>query len=126
MQAEATMRHKDSKQQSKGYSCRSCETTPIAYRIYSRTYSPQATERIVDSTLQKSRGNSAPWCLGRPLFAQGTFEVSTPPPPCISYAKVPNQYGPYAYCSLNTGVACARRIQLPTPGTHVQKERIAW
>ena len=49
-----------------------------------------------------------------------------PPPPCISYAKIPNQYGPYAYCSLDTGVACAQHIQLPTPGTQVQKERIAW
>ena len=37
----------------------------------------------------------------------------TPPPPCISYAKVPNQYGPYAYCSLDTGVACAQHMQLP-------------
>ena len=49
-----------------------------------------------------------------------------PPPRCISYTKVPNQYGPYAYCSLDTGVACARHIQLPTPGTQVKKERIAW
>ena len=27
-----------------------------------------------------------------------------PPPPCNSYAKVPNQYGPYAYCSLDKAV----------------------
>ena len=56
----------------------------------------------------------------------GLYSDSVPPPPCISYAKVPNQYGPYAYCSLDTGVACARHIQLPTPGARVQKERIAW
>ena len=32
----------------------------------------------------------------------------TPPPPCISYANVRNYYGPYAYCSLDTGVAYAQ------------------
>ena len=31
--------------------------------------------------------------------------VVIPPPPCISYAKVPNQYGPYAYCSLGQVLA---------------------
>jgi hypothetical protein len=36
------------------------------------------------------------------------------PPLCNSCAKVPNQYGPYAYCSLDKGVACAQHIQLPT------------
>ena len=36
------------------------------------------------------------------------------PPPCISYANVHNYYGPYAYCSLDKGVACAQHIQLPT------------
>ena len=36
------------------------------------------------------------------------------PPPCISYANVPNYYGPYAHCSLDKGVACAQHIQLPT------------
>ena len=35
-----------------------------------------------------------------------------PPPP------VHNYYGPYAYCSLDKGVACAQHIQLPT---HVLK-----
>ena len=28
-----------------------------------------------------------------------------PPPLCISYANVHNYYGPYAYCSLDKGVA---------------------
>ena len=37
-----------------------------------------------------------------------------PPPPCISYANVRNYCGPYAHCSLDKGVACAQRIQLPT------------
>ena len=36
------------------------------------------------------------------------------PPPCISYTNVRNYYGPYAYCSLHKGVACAQHIQLPT------------
>ena len=36
------------------------------------------------------------------------------PPPCISYANVHNYYGPYAYCSLDKGMACAQHIQLPT------------
>ena len=40
--------------------------------------------------------------------------VSYPPPPCISYANVHNYYGPYAYCGLDKGVACAQHIQLPT------------
>ena len=30
-----------------------------------------------------------------------------PPPPCNSYGKVPNQYGPCAYCSLDRAVPCA-------------------
>ena len=38
-----------------------------------------------------------------------------PPPPCISYANVRNYYSPYAQCSLDKGVACAKLIQLPTP-----------
>ena len=37
-----------------------------------------------------------------------------PPPPGISYANVHNYYGPYAYCSLDKGVACAQHIQLLT------------
>ena len=40
--------------------------------------------------------------------------VILPPPFCISYANVHNYYGPYAYCSLDKGVACAQHIQLPT------------
>ena len=44
------------------------------------------------------------WVLAPDAHRPGKW---VPPPPCISYAKVPNQYGPYAYCSLNTGVACA-------------------
>ena len=36
------------------------------------------------------------------------------PPLCISYANVHNYYGPYAYCSLDKGVACTQHIQLPT------------
>ena len=40
---------------------------------------------------------------------------TTPPPPlCNSYAKVPNPYGPYAYCSLDKGVASVQHIQLLT------------
>ena len=38
-----------------------------------------------------------------------------PPPPLYKLRQSPN--GPYAYCSLDTGVACARHIPLPTPGT---------
>ena len=34
------------------------------------------------------------------------------PSPCISYANVRNSYGPYAHCSLDKGVACAKHIQL--------------
>ena len=42
-------------------------------------------------------------------------ESCTPPPPRISYAKVPNQYGPYAYCSLDKAL-----------DARVQKEKFAW
>ena len=41
-------------------------------------------------------------------------DKSTRPPPCISYANVHNYSGPYAYCSLDKGVACTQHIQLPT------------
>ena len=34
------------------------------------------------------------------------------PPLCLSYANVNNYYGPYAYCSLDKGVACTQHIQL--------------
>ena len=37
-----------------------------------------------------------------------------PPPRCISHANVHNYYGPYTYCSLDKGVACAPHIQLLT------------
>ena len=37
------------------------------------------------------------------------------PTPCISYAKVPNYYGPSAYCSVDKAV-----------DTQVQKGKIAW
>ena len=39
---------------------------------------------------------------------------SVTPPLWISYANVHNYYSPYAYCSLDKGVACAQHIQLPT------------
>ena len=42
------------------------------------------------------------------------FPIGCTPPPCISYANAHNYYGPYAYCSLDKGVACAQHIQLPT------------
>ena len=43
-----------------------------------------------------------------------SWPTDVPPPPCMSYAKVPNQYGPYAYCSLDKAV-----------DAQVQKEKIA-
>ena len=43
-----------------------------------------------------------------------TSNSEVPPPPCTSYADVHNYYAPYAYCSLDKGVACAQHIQLPT------------
>ena len=56
---------------------------------------------------------------GGGLMLQGHTMALVPcgnptPPPCISYANVHNYYGPYAYCSLDKGVACAQHIQLPT------------
>ena len=56
-----------------------------------------------------------------------------PPPPCISYADVRNDYGPYAHCSLDKAIACAQHIQLLAHtcacawyDARVQKEKIAW
>ena len=53
------------------------------------------------------------------FFIQQTGQSHAPPPlstppPCISYTNVRNYYGPYAQCSLDKGVACAKDIQLPT------------
>ena len=49
-------------------------------------------------------------CIG--LLAHDGYDrlqgFGVPPPPCISYAKIPNYYGPYAYCSLDKGVAYAQ------------------
>ena len=49
---------------------------------------------------------------GSPQPQGGAYTIS--PLPCISYANVHNYYGPYAYCSLDKGVACAQHTQLPT------------
>ena len=48
------------------------------------------------------------------MLREGNVVHPYTPPPCISYANVHNYYGPYAYCSLDKGVACAQHIQLPT------------
>ena len=68
-----------------------------------------------------SRGTAAP--LSRtnrtaPHERCRRFIPETPSPhlmypprrPCNSYGKVPSQYGPYAYCSLDKGVACTYHI----------------
>ena len=34
------------------------------------------------------------------------------PPPRLSYGKIPNSYGPYAYCSLDKAVAYAYCIHM--------------
>ena len=51
---------------------------------------------------------------GGVLHHQPDTQIMLPPPLCISYANVHNYYGPYAYCSLDQGVACAQHIQPPT------------
>ena len=53
------------------------------------------------------------WGRGYGVY-EGTNPKTTPQPPCISYANVHSYYGPYTYCSLDKGVACAQHIQLPT------------
>ena len=62
-----------------------------------------------------------PCCMCTPLNTPHPWRTlyvlrarCVPPPPCISYANVRNYYGPYAHCSLDKGVACAKHIQLPT------------
>ena len=55
------------------------------------------------------------WVCVRARFVCGVcLHQYVPPPPCISYANVRNYYGPYAHCSLDKGIACAKHIQLPT------------
>ena len=48
------------------------------------------------------------------VMARCTQHCSPPPPPppptCNSYGKVPNSYGPDAYCSLDKAVACTHHI----------------
>ena len=39
--------------------------------------------------------------------------TSTSPAPLYKLRNVRNYYRPYAHCSLDKGVACARHIQLP-------------
>ena len=65
------------------------------------------TDRL-PTTAQQYRATAAR------AHAQGAGRYP-PPPSCISYAKVPNQCGPYAYCSLDKAV-----------DARVYKERIAW
>ena len=50
-----------------------------------------------------------PWTVPEQGISKGWEQ-----PPCISYTNVGNYYGPYAYCSLDNGVACTQHIQLPT------------
>ena len=45
----------------------------------------------------------------------------TPPPSGKSYANVHNYYGPYAYCSLGKGMACATHT---TADTHVGRPHV--
>ena len=59
--------------------------------------------------------------VGKQCIAGATATMQThltppslPPPPCKSYAEVPNKYGPYAYGSLDKAM-----------DTQVQKEKIA-
>ena len=54
------------------------------------------------------RDQKAPW------MSHALGPAQYPPGLCISYANVHNYYGPYAYCCLDKGVACAQHIQLPT------------
>ena len=56
-----------------------------------------------------SSGRSQPQVVPQNSPLRPAFPTFIPRPPLvyISYAKVPNKYGPYAYCGLDTGVACA-------------------
>ena len=68
---------------------------------------------ILDLAIAPWVPGSDPWQVSQ-LRWQRKIVAPPPPPPCNSYAKVPNEYGPYAYYSLDKGVACAQHIQLPT------------
>ena len=49
------------------------------------------------------------------MHPKSAWAMFVPPPLCISYTKVPNQYGPYAYCRLDKD-----------GGAQVEKEKMAW
>ena len=51
----------------------------------------------------------------QPGLLKGQVFRTNTPPHCISYAKVPNSYGPYAYCSLDKAV-----------DVRAQKAKFAW
>ena len=74
--------------------------TPKSSKVYTEQTGGRGNERTV---FQRFRDHV--------LLAR---DWSLPPLPCISYANVHNYYGPYAYCSLDKGVACAQHIQLLT------------
>ena len=57
-------------------------------------------------------------------LAQDTQPIQSTPPPLYKLRQSPKFIR--SHCSLDTGVACAQHIQLPTPGTQIQKENIAW
>ena len=85
-------------------------TKPMAEHLRNRCRSAGASFKESRMALHST---AADQCRSEP---GGTIRPanSTPPPPCISYANVHNYYGPYAYCSLDKGVACAQHIQLLT------------
>ena len=49
---------------------------------------------------------------GSTSLRTSSTSLGGPTPRCISCANVHNYCGPYAYCSLDKGVACAQHIQL--------------
>ena len=80
-----------------------------------QSHPQESAKRLVCHVSDKAVGQGTMGC--RSLHHQIGSTMSLlyhPPPPCISYANVRNYYGPYALCSLDKGVACAKHIQLPT------------
>ena len=79
-----------------------------------RCCSPRGPTRAKCNAKPNIWGNKRKGVRGWTHFLQAPRWRLYPPPLCVSYADVHNYYGPYAYCSLDKGVACAQHIQLPT------------
>ena len=77
--------------------------------------SAPSTTRMPFRTISVASGETSTGATPPPAEASTALPLLPSPPPCQGYAKAPNQYGPYAYCSLDKAM-----------DARAQKEKIAW